>query len=331
MNRVNSSSPSMSFPSFLGIGAPQSGSTWLYRQLDTHPDIWLAPVKEIHYFDRQSRFQHLYHYTSMSINPFMRLIRADNNIKKRVLHGLLYRLRSFMFAREISAYVRWMWQYDFGDYTETWYRNLFSNASAYVHRGEITPAYSILHIEDVLHIRDINPDVKLIMLLRNPIHRTWSAIRRKKDVGMISFELNETERVIELIRPGPMMKRSDYLNNIDTYLKVFEPSQLLVGFYDAIEENPLGLLNTIADFLNVSASGFQTSRIADRVNASTKFNIPAPIHEYLSSEFAEMLEGLASRLGSYAVGWLGETMCTGNASNINSTKFLLPPAVHPKK
>lgn len=36
---------------FMCIGAQKSGTTWLHRQLRNHPQIWLPPVKELHYFD----------------------------------------------------------------------------------------------------------------------------------------------------------------------------------------------------------------------------------------------------------------------------------------
>lgn len=40
-------------PTFLGIGAPKAGTTWLYELLDSHPDVQMsAHRKEVHYFDR---------------------------------------------------------------------------------------------------------------------------------------------------------------------------------------------------------------------------------------------------------------------------------------
>src|SRR5438094_376898 len=37
-------------PDFLCVGAHKGGTTWLYQQLDSHPDFWMPPVKELHYF-----------------------------------------------------------------------------------------------------------------------------------------------------------------------------------------------------------------------------------------------------------------------------------------
>src|SRR5436309_13187492 len=45
-------------PDFICIRAHKGGTTWLYQQLDSHPDFWMPPIKELHYFDQLSRVQH---------------------------------------------------------------------------------------------------------------------------------------------------------------------------------------------------------------------------------------------------------------------------------
>src|SRR5262245_45971784 len=39
-------------PTFLIVGAMRSGTTSLARYLGAHPDVFVAPEKEIHFFDR---------------------------------------------------------------------------------------------------------------------------------------------------------------------------------------------------------------------------------------------------------------------------------------
>src|SRR2546423_15689927 len=39
-------------PDFICIGAQKAGTGWLYEQLRNHPDFWMPPMKELHYFDR---------------------------------------------------------------------------------------------------------------------------------------------------------------------------------------------------------------------------------------------------------------------------------------
>lgn len=50
MSLSNLLSPKM--PDFIGIGAMRSGTSWLRRNLNRHPDIWMAEPKELHFFDR---------------------------------------------------------------------------------------------------------------------------------------------------------------------------------------------------------------------------------------------------------------------------------------
>jgi hypothetical protein len=42
----------MVLPNFLIIGAPRSGTTWLFRNLRQHPEIYMPRRKELHFFDR---------------------------------------------------------------------------------------------------------------------------------------------------------------------------------------------------------------------------------------------------------------------------------------
>lgn len=43
--------PPSGLPDFLCIGAQKAGTTWLFEQLRHHPDVQLADIKEVHYFD----------------------------------------------------------------------------------------------------------------------------------------------------------------------------------------------------------------------------------------------------------------------------------------
>ena len=36
---------------FMGIGAQKAATTWLAQNLRQHPDVWIPPRKELHYFD----------------------------------------------------------------------------------------------------------------------------------------------------------------------------------------------------------------------------------------------------------------------------------------
>lgn len=39
-------------PTFIYIGAPKCGSTWIYKAVHTHPEVYVPVAKEIYFFDR---------------------------------------------------------------------------------------------------------------------------------------------------------------------------------------------------------------------------------------------------------------------------------------
>jgi len=66
-------------------------------------------------------------------------------------------------------------------------------------KGEITPAYSNLPKRRIVFIRKIMPNLKLILILRNPIDRAWSAARmgligtrRKKKLATQKFHIQNS-------------------------------------------------------------------------------------------------------------------------------------------
>ena len=46
-------------PNFFIAGAPKSGTTSLYHYLDQHPQIYMSPIKEPHYFAPEIRMERL--------------------------------------------------------------------------------------------------------------------------------------------------------------------------------------------------------------------------------------------------------------------------------
>jgi len=44
-------------PTFLVIGAQKCGTTWLAEMVRQHPEVVVAPVKELHFFDKRENYQ----------------------------------------------------------------------------------------------------------------------------------------------------------------------------------------------------------------------------------------------------------------------------------
>jgi len=55
MDKLNTIKDNLKVPEFIFIGPDKSGSTWIYDVLDWHPQVYVAPSKELEFFD------HYYH------------------------------------------------------------------------------------------------------------------------------------------------------------------------------------------------------------------------------------------------------------------------------
>jgi Sulfotransferase family len=287
-------------PNFLGIGGQRCGSTWLYTNLRKHPDLWLPPVKELHYFDRSPNY---HSPNTLSLERLRdRLFGQDKQARQ-------FRDR----ARRALARTRWyhpwdlVWKLKFfsGRPNDAWYASLFKPGRHKV-RGEITPAYAILNTQDVAHIHDLMPQAKIIFILRNPVQRCWSSVRMIQGRG----EISEHEAHQRLFG-WEVEERGDYLATLSKWESVFPPSQMFVEFFDEIVENPARLLTNVYEFLGVrSGPEFLWPSIREKCNETPHQRMPADVKLALTKKFEPLIARLSDRFGGHATKWLEDARAT---------------------
>lgn len=312
-------------PTFLGIGAHKAGTSWMYYQLIKHSQIWMPPVKEIHFFDRSPNYPSPNKLAISS--PLSRFFRTESSERFRIkadLRSIMKSIQKHKFHEAI-----WWSKWTFGYYNENWYRSLFSQDNACEVYGEITPSYSILKSADVARIKAINPDLRLLFLIRNPVDRAWSAIRFNVQQGHSSLNLNSSNEIISALKKPSNILRGDYERTLDTYLKHFDSSQILICFYDAIRCDPVGLMSGITTFLNVIS--FEKAAIDNKtiVNRSSTYQMPVDVRDYLLETYAPMINRLAKTFGSYATIWERAESPHVMESQKEYTNTRLLPTVHP--
>ncbi len=185
-------------PTFLGLGAQRAGTTWLYRCLAEHPQVFMTAKKEVYFF-------HLNYDRGMS-----------------------------------------------------WYQDLFADAGSALARGEITPDY--MYREQALdRIANDLPDVRVIVMLRDPVERAISAIALHPD-RYKGLSLRDTfEKFPDLIERGL------YTLHLKKIYEYIDPQRVLILFYDDISLAPGRMLDQVFEFIGVD-KGVRPPSMGTRVN-----------------------------------------------------------------
>jgi len=229
------------FPDFLCIGAQKAGTSWLYWNMRLHPQIWLPPIKELHYFD---------HPTSSVLGVIL-----GRQVHQRIARNYFIRqlLRMSTLRGSIED-LRWASHYCMVRRGDEWYRSLFAKRAGQI-SGEVTPAYAWLAESQVARIRDLMPSAKLIYTLRNPVERSWSqaSMYFRKRGSLASMESSNRD-IRHFFERKDVIANSDYMNNLAKWEKYYHQEQIFVGFFDDLERNPRCFFRAILGFLRVDAS-----------------------------------------------------------------------------
>jgi hypothetical protein len=258
------------FPDFLLLGPQRTGSTWLAENLRLHPEIFFTSPKEIYFFNLLKLPDH----------PFYR-----------------------------SNQLEWYLQC-FSDSPTMYIKKTFKSLINYQElyrpriRGEGTASYAVLNQDIIREVALINPKVKAILTIRNPISRAWS--HAKKDLlndSKRSLEDVSEQEFIAYFHQPYQLSCARYIAAIDQWLKFLPPDQFLTIIFDDIVERPHNLLLQTFQFLGVSSRSkyvdekISKTRIARTDPESQNRDLPHHYREILSDLFADELAHLEVRLG----------------------------------
>lgn len=277
-------------PDFIGIGAQKAGTYWLRANLARHSGIWMPPRSELHYFDRTLE--------SLQFPPAVASERlADPQRRVHCLAEFRERLQHLS-----PAEIAWWAMYYFLDHDDDWYKNLFSHAPASTLVGEITPRYAICGESEIAHMHRIAPAAKLLFILRHPVERFWSQCKMKYADGTLGKGEPAAMALFDQLNGRA---RGEYSATLERFCNYYEPSQILLLFYDAIIHEPQALLDDVFAFLNLPPLTLPGEVIRERVNcASDTSPIPDSLRGRLSAAYRSEIETLAEVFGSYATTWL---------------------------
>ena len=143
-----------------------------------------------------------------------------------------------------------------------WYHDFFKDAGPAQIKGEITPSY--LEIENsAADIYKYNPDIKLIVILRDPVEKAHSLYRFYRQKSYVEYPT-----FAEAIEKAPfLLGNSRYYTHLKRYFDLFPRENIKVLFYEDLRADNKKFIKTVEDFLGVAE--FYPDNLDRRSNETT--------------------------------------------------------------
>lgn len=215
-------------PNFFLVGAAKSGTTSLSAFLESHPDLFVSPIKEPNYFSQDidvSKFR----------KGYLKSFDAQDSIEANP-----FEKRQIAFLRDEELYAQ-----------------LFRPNNSTLHAGECSTSY--LYSESAAKaIHAFNSDSKILVILRNPAERAFShylmavqmGLEKRDFLSAFKHDMNKADRgwgVSELY-----FELGQYAQQLKRFLNIFPENQVQVVLFDDWIQQPKETQESICKFLNVS-------------------------------------------------------------------------------
>ena len=252
------------FPDFFIVGPQRTGTSWLYAHLRFHPDILLSRPKEIFFFS-SLRSRDPRRFVTDHLEWYLRFFRDPVWLWAIKMSVCMYRYHRLYRPRIL---------------------------------GESTASYASLAPDVIDDIVRLNPAIKVILMVRNPVERAWSDAkyyferrqRRIADVPAVELKAFFTDEY--------QLRCSRYSENYDNWSSRVLPGHLFLGRFEDIAVRPERLMLDMMRFIGARDDpSYVSASINEAVNTTSTSRISAYYRQFLEELFEDELNGLRDRFG----------------------------------
>ncbi|WP_397545980.1 sulfotransferase family protein [Rhodothermus marinus] len=177
--------------------------------------------------------------------------------------------------------------------------------------GEKTPDYLHLTARQIARIKQWMPLVRLIVVLRDPVARSWSQARM--EVAAVNRRPLARRDRFWLIWHVHLLRnrlRSDYRRALRRWQQFFSPEQFLILFYEDLQHDPLSFIRRVFDFLGLAPLPEETLRtlVAQRVWESPEADMPRWLRYVLTHRYCSQTRWLVQQGYRVPASWPDEQL-----------------------
>jgi hypothetical protein len=276
---------------FVCIGAQKAGTTWLARMLQGHPELFLTPVKELHYFDH------------------IRGITEQLSARKRRSRYRKYHQRMWTQWHHFAEFrSQWAWYRDYmrNPINDDWYASLFRHRGNKRFAGEVTPEYALLGVEGFMHLKALAPEARVLFIMRNPVTRSWSQVLHQCRVRGLQASRLTPEQIAAMLAEPRFAELSDYMKTLDNMAAVFRADQTHAMFYEDMHRDRAAALAEVCRFIGIRSEPTLFREVGRRFNQSQAADLPAPARAILRDRYRPVADAVQRRIGRVPESWVKE-------------------------
>jgi hypothetical protein len=195
----------------------------------------------------------------------------------------------------------------------------FGDNNSFKIRGDISPSYSLLTSNEIEICKQVNPNLKLIFIVREPVSRGWSHLKHMKSHKEGYFD-HGTDFTQALLDPFTITN-SNYLLVLQKWQAHFD--NIFIYFYEDMVSNPKNFFAKLFSFLGVESVDISSFPAKKVINKSKPIKMPKHIEDYLFS--INQLEALqlmsVLQLDKYPAEW--EKILTSERFLLNTQKHII--------
>lgn len=265
-------------PDFLCIGMPKCGTSTLQVLFKERTEIYVSPVKEIKFFAHNKigydgglrNFLFSKHWAARQER------RAVAQIAKQVATG-----------KEDLKRLNWAVSFATAQRDLEWYLNLFPKNRI---SGDISPCYHMLDDDEVQNLKNHLPNLKIVILLRNPFEQLWSHCRMSTRAVRIDDEVAFYREKVEY----QMNICRRYVDLVERWQNAYGPDNVIIDYLENLSADPAEVLSRIVSFIDPAKGAVKRIAAVDappRVFKGKKMFMPDETREMLRDAALQRLEG----------------------------------------
>jgi hypothetical protein len=201
-----------------------------------------------------------------------------------------------------------------------WYLQLFeapddteSGGRPVEARGEISPNYAVMRPREIRLAHDLFPDLNLLLIVRHPVDRMWSALRRHWTFSYLDGVADVgTDEASMLNYADQHLSDAfgDYRRIYENWTSVYGPDQILLLRFDRLKSNPDEALARILEFIGVEPDldWLRSYRENASVRNQSKANVEMPdfVRYYLSRRYLERIRAFNDLTDGLVQDWVDD-------------------------